>query len=270
MDDYLQRLERLAGLFERGALTKEEFEAEKARLLRSEAETLRSDAETLHDRSEVSTRTPRLTRRNTLLVAAAGAVALGVMLAAAVWQELPFGAKPKDPGAELSSEDMSSTSIEDLIRFSDPKSCTPAPSLSELLRKIDEAALSDSGSTDRLLRVKGFKSQLEVDASVEGSGEKEARTARLVIRRPWHDLRVTELRSTQWGDATGVQIRFQEPLAKTAAVLRNLGFHIPAIGKLAPIEAGFIGLEWVGDESALTCVHTSQVNPGITAPEPSG
>lgn len=243
MGDYLDQLERLAGLFERGALSKAEFEAEKARLIWPGAR----GPESSH------TRLIEWFAQHKTVLAVVASLLAGTLLGVLVWQDLKEGTSP----AAVKKQDRATAaeSLEGSFAFSDPGAC--ALSL-EFAAVVDQLATSSERKDEATVSVAGFPEPEKIDSAVIGSGIAEARISRVHVPGLWHGLKLKELRTTRWTGAEGMQMRFEQSAPQAANVLRELGFKLPVVGSLNKVGNLLIGVEDVGDGAAFTCITVSK------------
>lgn len=250
MTDYLDRLERLTMLFERGALSKEEFEREKAHLLTS-AETA----------SETDLRGFAGRRRRWLFIAGGVALAAGTMagIGAAfhIWRP---GPQQNDRVQEVAEADAAIT-LDTLISFRDVTSCAPSDAFASLLEDLERAASTGNPAADGFIRIAGAEDAITPITAKRRAGGGEATFSALPLDGIWHGLHVREIRTTTWNDGlgNGFRIRFAEGPGQSGSVLRQLGVNLPKLGTLEPRGDRLVGIEADSSGSALVCVLSGDV-----------
>lgn len=249
MSDHLDRLERLTSLFERGALSKEEFEHEKALLLRSGGASA-SDvpSEKLFD------------KRNWLLIGAGAAAVIGAIAGVFAAVDLSEAAKPPGKLQKNGSMERASLSFDSFISFKDASSCTPSSGLRGLLDDLARAATVDNAAADGYIRVAGLEEPLiPVTARAEVAGA-QASLAAIRLDGTWQGLHVKEIRTVRWSDGhgDGFRIQFAEGPGQAGSVLRLLGMDLPKLGTIERRGDQFVGLEADHSGSALVCASAEE------------
>lgn len=258
MEDYLARLERLTSLFERGALSKDEFEQEKARLRWGpppERERATEDQ-----------------RRKWLLLSAIGlAAAMGLALAYLTILDLP--SENGEAGSYVTNSTKLSAgpgSLNSIIAFSDTVACEPSASFADLLDEIANSVTAENQASDGTVRIADVAAALTPEHASINRGGVEATLSRLTLREEWHGLDLVEIRTTRWSDglAEGFQLKFAEPASQAGSVLRQVGFKLPKLGALEKRAENYMHFESAGGGSVLTCIRPStKVAKGEEVPE---
>ena len=253
MSDYLEQLERLTNLFERGALSREEFEAEKLRLKRNDEQQSRESLPSPHMEVPVSA----LPRQKLLLsgvavLAIAGVV--GAVLAAGRADVLPDQANT----IERTSIQEESR-LQDAVSFADLANCAPGADMAALLDDMASAAQTDGGA-DAVVHVAGLPDPLPVRTASQEEKGVEVRLAAVDVDTRWRGLRLREIRTVRWGDglANGFRLQFAEPVQRVSAVLDQGGLEAPQPGSLRQVGDRLIGIERQGSGTALLCVDSKK------------
>lgn len=262
MSDYLEKLERLTNLFERGALSKEEFEAEKKKLLASTAPA--GTLAPVEEETVVGAARPRW-----LTLGAPIALFAAVVGGGLVYLSSSRSAGHGDGAASRSGSD--DNSFEGAIKFTNMASCEPTEGFSDLLNQMAQAALEPEGSTGRLVKIAGHADDYDVEAVRAGNGDQKALLARIALDGQWQGLSLTELRIGRWDDGVteSLQLRFAGDPEQTASALKQLGFPILADGKASRVDGTFIALEKDGGAQFLTCMR-GKTRPADEGDSPDG
>jgi hypothetical protein len=213
MSDNLEKLERLANLFERGVLSKEEFEAQKLRLL-GRSESLDSPLDKLS--------------RHKAIIGGSALLFLIVVASVVVFAKSQHDEVRARIGG--SGESQGEMILDAEVQFQDAKTCEPGDGLRELMGRMMDATKAVSGSTDSLVRVAGIRNPLEVRSRDLPSGSRRVKIASIPLKGMWQGLSMTELRTLQWSDGKieSVQLRFREPIREIEHVAKQLGFTLGA------------------------------------------
>lgn len=249
----LDDLERLARLRASGALTQEEFEAEKTRLFRAAqhqdrvAKPVASEervqplapargdgVEDDHERAEYD---PGSSKRIALGVVASGLLILGAIV---VWLNDGFGlwdiSNESGPGGL--------PILDDVIHVGEPTSCEALLENVEIFEEIsslESITIPNLGTYD--VEIRNPEPRLEMRfARVEGY---------------WGGLRVNRLvhQGYDESDISWNEIRFLESPEKVSEVLRGKGFDITGIDETAEID----------NPDAMTCYYGVETLPGGSA-----
>lgn len=257
-DKVLARLERLGRLKEQGALTQDEFDAEKARLLTRSEESERSTEKAAETRwSDYRRHLPWGIAALAVLVAAAGLFG-GSLVNAENDAEIERHESSQGPSPELPVQSQPQPIVN--LSFEAPSTCTPEGALADALTTMRSLVPSPKPvqvSADGLGPVVVRVEQVNPDAA------KNVVIAETALRSRLDGLTVVGLRTSRFGDDVfTTQIRFKESAERVRKSLNSKGYDIPAIGELRPGEieedqAYLIGVEELPSGSALTCAHTS-------------
>ena len=244
MDDYLERLERLTNLFERGALSKDEFEQEKLRL--------REGSAVLHEHPENSGQ-----HRKWLVPVAAGGTALLGLIGGAYVLTGVAGQEDTEKDRPAGAAASNGASLDVAVSFSDSEACRPSVGFQALLDELARAAFVENVAADGVVRVAGLGSELTPRGEVITRAGAEARVASLPVDAQWQGLRVTEIRTTRWNDgmASAFQLRFAETAPQVAPVLKQVGLPVPKLGTLERHGKSFVAWESSPQGgSTFTCI----------------
>lgn len=252
MESQLEQLERLSRLREQGALTPEEFLAEKARLLGT------GDMQTPveHAEGNINTAPPRYDaprRRHHAIIIAASVVAVAAFGVGAAYYALNQAeapgpqaqAKPtSQPAIAIASpprmpatQESSPVALEDDLRFSDPANCQVSATTEGLFNRILTPPNGD------IANISGKSIQVGTDridvtpVLSKAAGDSEGETvfegvAHVPQPATWHGLRVSSMAASLYvvpeADSTYTrQIRLLDDPDTVRLTLNKLGFNIP-------------------------------------------
>lgn len=236
-------------LFERGALSKEEFEREKTLLLRSSETASDSDSPgSAHQ------------RRRWLFIAGGVSLTAGIIAGiAAAFDVLRPGSEQNDTAQEVAEADAALT-LDTLISFRDVASCSPSNAFAALLEDLEHAASTDNPAADGFIRIAGAEQAITPITGKRQAGGGEATLSALPLKATWQGLHVLEIRTTTWNDGmgNGFRIRFAEGPGQAGSVLRQLGMDVPKVGAVERRGDKLVALEGYGSGSALQCVAAGE------------
>lgn len=281
MDNQLEQLERLARLREQGALTPEEFLAEKARLLGT------SDVQTpaQHAVGEANTAQPPSAspRHRRAVVVAVSVIAVAALGGGAAYYVLN---QPESAGQEVQAKlipqpdvaiaappimsaiaEPSPLALEDDLRFSDPANCHASATTEALFNHVLTPPNGDIANiASKTIRV--GRDPIEVTpvltkATGENEGERVFEGVANVPRpATWHGLRVRGIAASLYvvpeADSTYTrQIRFLDDADTAREALNKLGFNIPRSPEYAELHddscGGSMQIVAITGGSALQC-----------------
>ena len=256
----MEALERLGRLLDAGVLTKEEFDAEKGHLLQTRAPR-REYAETTH----------RTFPKKYLLF---GSIAAAVCIAAAAFYLILKDIGKPEQGQKIGVSSSSESHAENAsdtstvsITFADASRCEPGPSFLDLLTRLKEAGAAENGSELRLMHLAGTPDPVEVQSAVQSFGDQQVRLSRLLLSTEWKGLRVTEVRTTEWDEGAGFQLRFASSPENVVRALRSSGFPVKELSTAATANGFFVGVERSGIGSTLTCIKSGKADQSPVADE---
>ncbi|HEY0414567.1 MAG TPA: SHOCT domain-containing protein [Allosphingosinicella sp.] len=279
MDNWIEALEKLAGLKDKGVLTDEEFSAQKAEILRRQHTA--PPAPTEEAAGTPSWRT-RMRGRPLLLagVGVAGALVIGALIAWSITTDIQSlkgsGGSADSNSSKTAAADAvvtESTNLDSFIRFAAAQTCAPDGGLATLLRVLSTLPASDSAEVGEPVPLEGLHASLQplvgqLSPKADGS---RVTVAELPLLGTWHSLHVRGIRTAVWQDSgfTSFQIRFAEPVGDVGPVLRRLGFALGGPGRLkysqAKGEGAVAGIEQQAQGSALTCARGYPSEPAAVA-----
>jgi hypothetical protein len=265
MSNWVQALEQVAQLRDKGILSDEEFAAEKQRILASR-DSYESPESSLDTGALAVER-----RRRWSWIAGGGAAALvfGALLGLAVYADIsprtPTPSRQTEKTAVAPTPPVSSlpsdTKLDEFLRFASASTCEPGPQLSAAVHELTTAPIGAGGGGITLsdLRVTLPRGASHEQPKVDGSGATVTETP---LRGVWHGLHVTSLRSVTWDDTgfSSFQLRFSETAPDALSILKQAGFPLTHVGEIKTISApndqgAAMGVEQLPEGSALTCAR---------------
>jgi hypothetical protein len=281
MENQLEQLERLARLRDRGALTPEEFLAEKARLLGT------SDVQTPVQQAAGEANTPQppsaSPRRHRVPMIAASVVAVAALGGGAAFYSLR---QPSIPAQAVQSQPMpqpevaiaspplvpappepSQLALEDDLRFSDPANCQASATTEALFNRIltppngDVANIASKTIRVGVDRIEVTPIMTKTAGDNEGERVFEG-VANVLQPATWHGLRVRGISASLYavpeaGSTYTRQIRFLDDPDTARAALNKLGFNIPRFPEYAKLHddscGGSMQVVAAAGGSALQC-----------------
>jgi hypothetical protein len=279
MDHQLEQLERLARLREHGALTPEEFLAEKARLLGT------GDMQTASREVDADTAPPSDSprRRHRAVMIAVSVIAVAALGGGAAFYALrqpsipaqAVQAKPTpQPAVAIASPPpppaapaAAPLALEDDLRFGDPSNCQASATTEALFNRILTPPNGDVGNiASRSIRVGGKRIEV-TPVLTKTAGENEGErvfegVANVPQPATWHGLHVRGISASLYavpeaGSTYTRQIRFLDDPDTARAALNKLGFNIPRSPEYAELHddscGGSMQVVAAAGGSALQC-----------------
>lgn len=231
-----------------GVLTREEFEAEKAYLLKNKV-----------SRDDLEERAPK--RRLVTYIALASILSILVGASITYVYSSFVGsdeAAIPDFRSARNRENAAPTVSDVSITFADTSKCEPGPGLADLLSQVKVAGAAEDGSDLRLMHLTGVSSPVEVDSAIRNFGQQQVRLARLPISATWMGHRITEVRTMEWDEGSGFQLRFESPPENLLRTLKQETFPIEAEDVPSTVEGVFVGIEKSGRGAILNCMKSKQ------------
>ena len=241
MSDWIEQLERLTALHKAGALTDEEFAAQKARLLEARDQAVAAPEPDWEPEPAPAGGIPKW---------AMIGVPAAVLLAAAAW----FGSSliGGGPDPEISASASASASdaavamptpseappmpvaLDGSLKFASSSQCAAGGALEAIYKKLDAAAELGSGK-GMTVKLDAWDSPLALSAKVatdkDGVETRDA-SVKFPEATTWHGLRLSRLttQTVMVPESDGGYTRtvnFLEPADKVQKVLARLGFGAP-------------------------------------------
>lgn len=219
MTDHLDSLERLAGLFQKGILSKEEFEGEKSRLLATFAES---------HHSETGTSGSTSSRWKPWYAVAALTLTFGTTLGTIVWTDVKNG--KSTPNQERLSADRPREELAVSVEFESLADCRPGQQLGRVLGRMKE--FPGTSQTSALLKFEGIPQSLPVAVGLVGDESSRSKIASLPLQTSWLGLTTKSVRTVDWDQGSSVSIEVSESLNRVKAVLENAGLPTLQPGKV--------------------------------------
>ncbi|MBB3983586.1 hypothetical protein GGR44_003282 [Sphingobium fontiphilum] len=281
MDDQLTQLERLALLHAQGALTQEEFAAEKARILSAAHDQTPERRTGTWDKPRAETKQPpRKVQRKTAMIALAGLA--GLIGAGSYYvlrgqdstspaaseppTSLPAPSPTPTPAASTDMAPATAMPLDDSIQFANAANCEASKGTEALFNNIltppqgDVANISAKPirvGPDQIEIIPAFNKQ-----AGEGSDTVYESVATFPQPSTWHGLRVTGVSASLYvipeADSTYTrQIRFKEDPGALRAALNRQGFNLPRAPAYAELQddacGGSMQIVDMPEGSALQC-----------------
>lgn len=222
MSDYLDSLERLAGLCQKGVLTKEEFESEKARLL--------AGAQVQTGTVGWASRTA-LFKRKTILASLVGLTLVGgAALGLLVWKDLPNSSSPNAIDESDAGTDRE-IRLRGHVGFSDLSKCAPDPEFAQLLGRLREVA---GAAEDTSIWLSDTPHPTLITTS-RGLGDAGAtQIAAMPLATSWLGLRAERVDALSWNEGLAIAIHLSDTPTRVSGVLAENGLKSLKLG--SPIE----------------------------------
>lgn len=242
MTDYLNSLDRLAGLFERGVITREEFDQQKSLLLASRVPVSNDFSKSL-----------AFLRKNAAALAMAGVGVLGTIafvsfIGVDLSQRLASKAERKSP---MAAHPRAMNQADSVVSFESAPLCQPSDRFKNLLAQMATPALSDYGSPNRLVVFTDTNNPLPLsEVLVNGVTLTEIQP-----KDQWRGLSLVSVRRAEFTTGSGFQLRFRNPIKVVQRELIRSGFSDIPVGSVKRVEDVVIGLEEVDGSVALTCMR---------------
>jgi hypothetical protein len=285
MADRLEALERLARLHAAGALSDDEFAAEKRKILEggvlppepvpiaAPAPPAQAVPPAVSAVGAGDTRAEWMQRHRWPLAAAGAALLFGGYFAYATVQDLRQAVPADEKAARADSKGTAKGrggtapvgAADDIawLSFEDSKSCSPGPELRALVEDMAGRQPAEGETAETTIRLPGGGEPVPLQVrriAVEG-----ARTAPVAAQVEttggWRGLDVRALRTVAWpgGQVRSLQIRFGNPPGEVRRALTEAGFELAAVGELRNTTAGdrgvALGIEEITGGAALTCLR---------------
>ena len=288
MADWIEQLERLSQLHKAGALTDDEFAAQKARVMAladapdapraPEPEPAAPAAAAEWDSAAYVADAPRSTAAKWALIG----LPVALVLAGAAWFGSTLIGPKSDPelsgaataaplasaaaaaSAAPSEEAALPASLDETLTYAAASNCKAAGALEAIYKKLDSAAGlgSASGIT---VRLDAFDSPLALNVK-NGTDADGIETRHAWLRFPegttWHGLKLSRLTSTttivpESDGGYARSITFLDQPDKVRATLSRLGFGAPRAPDYAQLSdeacGGSMQIAAISGGSALTC-----------------
>lgn len=274
MDDQLTQLERLALLHAQGALTQEEFAAEKARILSSAHNQAPERRTGTWDKPRAETKqSARKAQRTTAMIALAGLIGAGSYYAlrgqdstSPVASEPPASLPAPTPTASAVVTQAPAMLLDDTIQFANAANCEASKGTEALFNNILTPPQGDVANIrakpirvgpDRVEIIPAFSKK-----AGEGSDTVYESVATFPQPATWHGLRITGVSASLYvipeADSTYTrQIRFKEDPGALRAALNRQGFNLPRAPAYAELQddacGGSMQIVDMPEGSALQC-----------------
>lgn len=242
MTEWMIKLERAKELLDAGALTQDEFDREKARLL-SKSRAAPLDSPTLDDGCV----TPSNLHWRWITVGTA-IICLGAIVYFFVWLNAPPANEPS-PKTSIDSSSLITSQPDSLapvtetlklvelaatLKFSSPSQCTAMGALEEIYQKLERA--NDSGAQSLSIKLEEFEMPLLVSVSSnnvdDGWLEKDA-SIKFPRQARWNGLRISRIRKQHLvppyvgGVSVYNIITFYNSPLEVQSVLNGIGVSVP-------------------------------------------
>lgn len=261
----MSNIERAKKLLDAGALTTEEFEQEKARLLRNGG---------MVDTPEEAGATGSNPRRT---IAVAVAAVIGLLVSGWIWLNTGHGESTADSAfvlptlAEPSSDpeqviaqatETAPADLTDTLQFADAAQCKAGRALEQAFAKLDKAR--ENASTSDSITVDGIPDALQVAVSNEttATGDVDQSSEIRFDQATWNGLRLSRIRTHLYAppesDSSYSRIfTFREEPSSVKRALDMAGFNAPMSPSYSELSddacGGSMYLEAVPGGTALTC-----------------
>lgn len=291
MADWIEQLERLSQLHKAGALTDDEFAAQKARVLAAAdapAAAAAPDAPVLAEADEPAESWDTVTyaeepARGKALKWALLALPVALVLAGAAWfgstligpnsdPELTGGAGAAPLASDVaaasaapSEEAALPASLDETLTYASASNCKAAGALEAIYKKLDSAAGLGSGK-GITVRLDGFDNPLALEVK-NGTDADGTETRHAWLRFPanttWHGLKLSRLTLTNTlvpeSDAGAYEqtMTFLDQPDKVRSTLDRLGFGAPRAPDISELSdqdcKGSMQIVAISGGSALVC-----------------
>jgi hypothetical protein len=253
VSDYIDSLERLAGLFQKGILSKEEFDAEKAKLLSNSRDDTSKERKFLAKAFD--------TRQKRIVALAGLAILCGLALGAVVWKDITADAATQNElSASAPEANRQPDPVSPIIDFADLSGCKPGQNLAGLLGRIRESAAA-TRSGDQVVYLAGTAKAAGVGSHTDNSVGRTVQLAGIRISTRWLGLNVTQLKALDFSDGSGVEIDIAEAPQQVAQVLAMNGVPELLAGKIHEESSALHAVEgYGGGGSAYTCILVRSTN----------
>ncbi|QGP79588.1 SHOCT domain-containing protein [Sphingobium sp. CAP-1] len=280
MNSQLEQLERLARLLDQGALTAEEFQAEKARLLGTGDKKSGAGEASSQPTSAPQQVAPPRPRRGAIVAALVIATtALGGGAAFYYFRQPPAHDaqnRPTPPQREPTAlprlpispmSEQAALTLDRDIQFSNPSNCQASAATDSLFNRVLTPPNGDVANiSSQIIHVGGDRREVRpVLTKTDGSNAGEQiyeGTADFPQPATWHGLRVRGVTASLYvipeADSTYTrQIRFLDDLATVRAALNKQGFAVPPPPQYSELHddacGGSMQIVSVPGGSALQC-----------------
>ena len=256
MSDYLQQLERLGQLLERGILTEEEFKAEKARILGQQTVPISDN----HDRK------PWWQSRKVAIVCSSAMVAVlgvGLGLSALPQRQKYSDASATSPSAKKDSSAAMEGSAETKLGFEDLRSCEPNEALASVLRRLREAG----GSTNpakKVIEVGALNKMVDVQSAEFKAGAADITVAEAALSDEVLGLKLRSVATLSWSGGEGFRLTFADRSKTAAQALAAAGLRLEGGLKQSSSPGKYALLTDQKTFSSLTCVKADAPTPGTS------
>lgn len=247
----------MATLFEKGVLSKDEFEAEKAHLL----ERYRNAEDT-----PANVRKWHTSKKGRIAAGVLVVLAAGSFVGALVRQNI------KQPEGRLSERATknragSPATSSPRLGFTNIEQCEPDVQFGELLQDLRKAGSNGQQGSGELF-LAGSAEPIEVRSSITDA-EPYLQIDAVPIRSKWNGLNVNEVRSISWATGNGFQINFAERPHQLTSILSRLGLVGVRTGKFMSKNGRAVIVEEFSRGSSWTCLWPIQ-NAGAGVKESKG
>ena len=245
MSDYIDALERLAALHQRGILTAAEFEGQKVKLLSQERNQSSKHSPELQSKAHLSGLSKKV----------GVAIIVTTILAMSLFAWLFTNSLPIDASRKRASvEKQGGSEPARLIQFDDLASCTPTTTFQTTLTQMRDAAADNAANGKRRTHLSSVGQSFEVRTGSSNATRDRTTIAVLPLTEIWQGLTLRELKATQWQTGIGLQLTFQESAQIAKEMLKVAGLDVTKIGEPILHTNSVIGLEELSEGSALTCL----------------
>jgi hypothetical protein len=242
VSDYLDSLDRLAGLFQKGVLTKEEFESEKARLL--------AGAQVQAGTVRWASRTTLLNRKAVLASLISFTLIGGAALGLLVWRDLP-DSSPANAIGETDTISAQRTRLEGRVGFSDLSKCAPDAGFAQLLGRLREAA---GLAEESLIWLTNSPNPILISTARASNDAGTTQIAAVPLATSWLGLHVERVDALSWNQGLATAIHLSDRSARVSEVLAENGLKGLKSGSTFQGNGAFFAIESKSDDgTGFTC-----------------